>query len=958
MSETGKIRKIIKAWEQYLYLENLSNASVEVGFDKTRKIWDEKIQLVGNQILIPQPHFQHFKKIYSTLEEKKQLEDFKIAVSFPQIYRVIAGKRNFLPLFTVDISSIWSGKYRSRGWDLTEGFLFQPVIPNLIEFYLKDEEKAENLVIHEGLRTFLSETFKFNFSTLQDFLDLLKPPQQNLSYKPIPYLLRFDYVSYTHNLKKDLRYLNQQEFWDWATPGHPAYEYFFGSPQPPRHDVLFLGAFPGSEPNKSQADALKHFYVSFLTAVIGPPGNGKTSFLLHIIAIQVVKRAYQLVTSGIDESNLTLVTSTNNRAVTNVIEKLAAELENNFFYIEGGRKDLIDRQVIPQLQKAINWLEIETFNEKIWRQSSLEIEKIATQLQSQPLLDIEKARQRERDLQEKERLNREILTLQEHLLKLEQQPITPPSSNYEQYPILAYEQILTSLERAVKSFPTVDVELLLQNSQSWWERLWYSFKKLWLNITQKSPHHILKRLHKEIHAPLTATLATPFPFQLPLTPESCRASYSQVTNQLTSAKKWRLDAQKTEQSYTGQINSIKTQINQLKREKGLIEQRLASYKTEDFYTRFPVEYHQQQQQLFLLSWQYLQQEALRRKDEVIRSIEIYIDVINSEKNHDAWCRFTANYSSILRDVSLLFPVFASTLHSVRNLFPYLKKGCIDVSVIDEAGMIPSHQPLPVLVRSRRAVIVGDPLQLEPIVPFSQSTIEQYHEQAFTEQGLTDADYFRYSPTAIYTATAYHRAAGASDRLGDIGNGIMLNEHYRCVAPIISFCELLSGYKLVIKTPYKESRLGTNLIAYPVEGTIIDHVNLEEVNVLLRLIEHLKQAGYKREEIGVISPYRAQVDALINRQEEEKEDINSPFIGTVHKFQGGQKPVIIFSSRQCQDRDSLLFINRRPNLLNTAVSRAEELFILVGNLERLLQEEGYIKKLVAHIQQFGEIRPLP
>lgn len=837
--------------------------------------------------------------------------------------------------------------------------MFQPVIPNLIELYSLDEEEAENLVIQEGLRTFFSETFKFNFSTLQDFLDLLKRPQQDLPYKPIPYLLRFDYVSYTHNLKKDLRYLSHQQFWDWAIPGHSAYEYFFGSPQPPRHDVLFLGAFPGKEPNKSQADALKHFYVSPLTAVIGPPGNGKTSLLLHIIAISLVKRAHQLVTTGIDESNLTLVTSTNNRAVTNVIEKLATELGNNFFYLEGGRKDFIDKQVIPKLLRAKNWLETETFNETLWQQTSREIEKIATELQSQPQIDIERAHQREKDLQEKEQLNREISTRQERLLILEQQPtITSLESNYEQYPFDAYEQILPALERAVKSFPTVEKEQLLQRKISWWERLWYSIKKLWLDITHKSPRHILKRLHKEIHAPLTATLATPFPFQLPLTRESTEASYSQVATQLTTARKWQLEEQRTEDSNTSQINSIKRQINQLKNSSELIEQRLAAYPTEDFFTRYPVEYHQQQQALFLLSWQYLQQEALRRKNEVIRSIEIYIDVINSEKNHDAWCRFTANYSSILADVSLLFPVFASTLHSVRNLFPYLKKGCIDVSVIDEAGMIPPHQTLPVLVRSKRAVIVGDPLQLEPIVPFSQSTIEQYHEQAFTEIGLTDADYFRYSPTAIYTATAYHRAAGASDQLGDIGKGIILNEHYRCVAPIISFCERISGYKLIIKTPFKESRLGANLIAYPVDGTIADHVNPEEVDAVERLIEHLENAGYMRDEIGVISPYRAQADVLRKRIREVYSDMDRASIGTVHKFQGGQKPVIIFSTRQCRDTDSLLFINRRPNLLNTAVSRAEELFILVGNLERLKQEEGYIKKLVAHIQQFGEIRPLP
>jgi hypothetical protein len=37
-----------------------------------------------------------------------------------------------------------------------------------------------------------------------------------------------------------------------------------------------------------------------------------------------------------------------------------------------------------------------------------------------------------------------------------------------------------------------------------------------------------------------------------------------------------------------------------------------------------------------------------------------------------------------------------------------------------------------------------------------------------------------------------------------------------------------------------------------------------------------------------------------------------------------------------------------------VSRAKELFILVGNLERL-KEAGYTKELVEYIEEWGEIR---
>ncbi len=941
----------------YIHLEDLSNAEVEAGSPEQPNIWDKGLSLVRDQLLIDKSLFQDLKEQVKTLEKKGRQSEILLAVAFPQIYLVKKGQRKFRPLFTIDVSSILAGRYRSRGWDLT-AFEFQPVLPNLMELYQLDEEEAENLVTREGLKVFLETTFSHSFSTLQDFLDLFELPSSPWRSKPSPYLLRFDFVPYNYNLKKDLQKISEQSFWDWAIPGHPAYEYLFGQPKPPRDEVLFLGAYPTKPPNDSQASALKHASENPLTAVIGPPGNGKTTLLLFVIAQQVVKRAYQRASTGIAPSNLTLVTSTNNRAVTNVLEQLAVDFEGHQFYLEGGRTDLINKQVIPKLQAAIDWLEAETFNETEWKSMSQQLLAIVNELQNLPQQDQEIARQRERDLQDLKQLEREIQALTDQIEALQQQPLNSPSSDYAQYPLEAYERIWLQLERAIHSLPPVELNQLFKSSRHWWERLWYSLKKLWQHLTRTSTRHILMRLHKEIHAPLTATLATPFPFRLPLTRESLEAAYSQVAEQLTAAQQWRSQQQT---SAFSPIGSLKRQLNELRGKKALLSQRLASYPTEDFYTRFPSEHHRQQQQLFKLSWQSLQQEALRRKAEVMASLKTYIDVISSEWNHDAQRRFSNDWSRILRDVSLLFPVFASTLQSVRNLLPYPDNGCIDCSVVDEAAMSLPHQLFPVLVRSRQSVVVGDPLQLEPIVPFSQSTIEQYYEQAFKGRGLTDLDYERYSPTAIYTATAYHRAAGASGQLGDIGKGIILNEHYRCVPPIIKYCDQIGHYGLAIKTPEKESRLGPNLIAYHVEGSYSDHTNLEEVEAVERLIQHLLDSGYcivPYDEIGVISPYRAQADALRSHLLARSPDLNSDSIGTVHTFQGGQKPVMIFSTRQCRDSDSLLFINRRPNLLNTAVSRAKELLILVGNLEILRRSGGYTKQLVDHIQQYGELREFP
>ncbi|MBD2255768.1 hypothetical protein H6G14_31820 [Nostoc parmelioides FACHB-3921] len=166
--------------------------------------------------------------------------------------------------------------------------------------------------------------------------------------------------------------------------------------------------------------------------------------------------------------------------------------------------------------------------------------------------------------------------------------------------------------------------------------------------------------------------------------------------------------------------------------------------------------------------------------------------------------------------------------------------------------------------------------------------------------------------------------------------------------------------MIIKTEPKASRLGTNLIAYNVEGKLENNVNWAEVDAVEALIEELLAAGYclnptdSLNEIGVISPYRRQVDALTQRLKSRWTDFSKQSIGTVHTFQGGQKSVIIFSTRQCQSSDSLWFINRRPNLLNVAVSRARELFILVGDLERI-SEGGHTRNLVEYIKESGEMR---
>jgi hypothetical protein len=953
LSEPAKIRAILSTWLDYIRLEDLTNAKVDAVKYEIPYVWDKGVSLLGNQLIIEKTLFKTLKQDFETYEKKGKLEDYQIAVAFPTIVQFENNLRKFHPLFTIDISSIFSKTHRAKGWDLSQ-FEFHPVLPNLIKFSGIEEEEAETLPTREGLRTFLESTFNRPFSTLQDFLQLIDLPPKPWRTHTSPYLLRFGYASYNHHLKKDFQSLLEQLDWSWAVPSHPAYEYLFGLPQLPSHKKVFLGAFPTYSPDDDQASALKHSLSHFLTAVIGPPGHGKTETVLHKIAQQIVKRAVPLAIKGVDESNLTVVASTNNRAVNNIEILLEKKLATDFFYLSqaGGERDLITKKVFPKLQAALNWLSEATFNQTEWEAAKERLLEAVREFQSHQEQDEFQERQRAVDEHQLEQYQAEIQKLAaaiEALSREQQQSSEDEEADYSQFPTEAMERIAQQLNSA-----WLKLSKSSQPPRVWYRRIGNWLLAVWRFFTGRTDQAIISRLNQRLAEDVALTKNTPFPLELILNRKHLEYWRDYVLGQLTAVQDWK-KTQELKKRTPSQLNTLQQQLALAQHQQQQIQKRLASYPTSDFYSRFYTDYHQLQIQLFELSWEFLQQEALRRKNEVIASVRTYIGVLNGD--WEIKRQFRRDGQKIYRDLSLLFPVFLSTLHSLRRLFPYLHNGSIDQAIVDEAGQIPPHQPFPLLVRSRRVMFLGDPWQLEPVISLSNEDRDLYRARAFLARGLTETDFDRYSPTAL---SAYHRSAGGSGSEGDLGNGLILKQHYRSVPVIARFNARLCYPDMIIKTSPSPSLLGANLIACHVEGNQADYVNQAEIDAVEALIEELLKAGYcsnspdNSHTIGVISPYRRQADALTERLQSRWQEFPPSSLGTVHTFQGGQKSVIILSTRQCQSTDSLWFINRRRNLLNVAVSRARELFILVGNLDLLLKGE-YTKQLVEYIEQFGSIR---
>lgn len=242
MLESEKLIQIVQAWLSYIRLEELTQAEVKRGSERFPNVFSDNVRLVGNKLLLSNELFKQLQQQQQAVINREKPNEFQIAAALPQIYLVQGRGREqklkYLPLFTIDISKIWRGRYRKTGWDLTE-FEFQPVIVNLMRLYGLEEEVAESLIVTEGMFKFLEDTFKRKFSSLHDFIDQVDLPEGKYKSFRQPYLLRCDFAPYNFQLKQDLREIFKQlqdtlDDCKWLVDNHPAVEYICNSPKPPK----------------------------------------------------------------------------------------------------------------------------------------------------------------------------------------------------------------------------------------------------------------------------------------------------------------------------------------------------------------------------------------------------------------------------------------------------------------------------------------------------------------------------------------------------------------------------------------------------------------------------------------------------------------------------------------------------------------------------------------------------
>jgi hypothetical protein len=305
---------------------------------------------------------------------------------------------------------------------------------------------------------------------------------------------------------------------------------------------------------------------------------------------------------------------------------------------------------------------------------------------------------------------------------------------------------------------------------------------------------------------------------------------------------------------------------------------------------------------------------------------------------------------------LAVPVVSTTFASMARCFRDLGEGQIGLLLVDEAGQaVPSHA-LGAIWRSRRALIVGDPLQVEPVLKMD---------------GALDHGMLTWHGAPQGHLLTGHSAQHLADRANDVGAhvvqhdgsrlwvGAPLRVHRRCVEPMFSLSNAIAyNGAMVLGVPQQIEQAAT--LARPLLGLshwndmanadFAEHHSATEgaaaVAIVIAYARHgWVSSGDGLPDLFLISPFKSVADALTKTLVDCAELWARPEagivdeaslsawlkerVGTVHTFQGKECETVVFvlGGKTPGARN---WAGNRPNIINVAVTRAKRRLYVIGD----------------------------
>lgn len=307
---------------------------------------------------------------------------------------------------------------------------------------------------------------------------------------------------------------------------------------------------------------------------------------------------------------------------------------------------------------------------------------------------------------------------------------------------------------------------------------------------------------------------------------------------------------------------------------------------------------------------------------------------------------------IWQSLFMVVPVVSTTFASLARQFSGMGEGSLGWLFIDEAGQAVPQAAVGGLRRARRAVVVGDPRQIEPVFTVPLALIRALSACSPHTAGED------YAPDKV----SVQRLADDANRYGTLaaepgGPGLWIGSplrvHRRCADPMFSLANTIAYEgKMVIEEVCREP---APLVIPMGESAWIDiggkvgfkQVVPEQIAFVARLVVKLHRLGGALPALYVISPFKAVKNAVRAQLEQELRDDALAWgtaapsagalktwckanVGTVHTFQGKEQAVVVMVlGADPEHAGSASWASSKANLLNVALTRAQRYFYIVG-----------------------------
>lgn len=312
---------------------------------------------------------------------------------------------------------------------------------------------------------------------------------------------------------------------------------------------------------------------------------------------------------------------------------------------------------------------------------------------------------------------------------------------------------------------------------------------------------------------------------------------------------------------------------------------------------------------------------------------------------------------IWQSLFMMVPVVSSTFASIANQFRELGPGSLGWLFIDEAGQAVPQAAVGALWRCQKAMVVGDPLQIEPVFTVPAKLIDELERcSGITEENV--APHKRSVQNLADEANVF--GVNVADRSSESGNtwiGSPLRVHRRCSDPMFNIAnEIAYEGKMIFgaedrQPPNDSLNLGDSAWVQISGTTENKQVVSEQIELVVEGLVALARSIGGLPPIYVISPFRRIASTLRSRLAEvgswsgvSGSDGKPPtksairkwcksHIGTVHTFQGKQASVV-WMVLGCDEKSegAVTWASRKPNILNVALTRAEHRFFMIGDFD--------------------------